>query len=157
MKVLLTKSKLKIYFCLCIILCVMNAYTQTNTMKEIIYTENAPKPIGPYSQAVETNGFVFVSGQIAIDPATNNMLNGDVKAEAEQVMKNLQAIITAAGCEMSDVIKCTIFLRDMKDFAEVNAIYGNYFKENPPARETVAVLDLPKNAKVEISAVVVSK
>ncbi|MBC8045801.1 MAG: RidA family protein [Fimbriimonadaceae bacterium] len=126
-------------------------------MKEIIYTENAPKPIGPYSQAVETNGFVFVSGQIAIDPATNNMLNGDVKAEAEQVMKNLQAIITAAGCEMSDVIKCTIFLRDMKDFAEVNAIYGNYFKENPPARETVAVLDLPKNAKVEISAVVVSK
>jgi 2-iminobutanoate/2-iminopropanoate deaminase len=124
-------------------------------MKKIIFTDKAPKPIGPYSQAVEANGVVYVSGQIAIHPATNNMLNGDVKAEAEQVMKNLQAIITAAGCFMENVVKSTIFLRDMKDFAVVNTVYGSYFAENPPARETVAVLDLPKNAKVEISVMVV--
>ncbi|MFN0274517.1 MAG: RidA family protein [Chitinophagales bacterium] len=126
-------------------------------MKKVIFTEHAPKPIGPYSQAIEANGFVYVSGQIAIDPVTNHMINGDVKAEAEQVMNNLKAIIEAAGCEMGDVVKCTIFLRDMKDFAPVNQVYGAYFTENPPARETVAVLDLPKNAKVEISAVVMNR
>ncbi|MBC8172775.1 MAG: RidA family protein [Chitinophagales bacterium] len=126
-------------------------------MKKIIYTDAAPKPIGPYSQAVEANGFIFISGQIAIDPSTGNMINGDVKTEAEQVMKNLQAIITAAGGEMNHVVKCTIFLIDMKDFAEVNMIYGKYFTADPPARETVAVSDLPKNAKVEISAIVAVK
>lgn len=126
-------------------------------MKKVIYTDDAPKPIGPYSQATEANGFIFISGQIAIDPAVNTMITGDAKAEAEQVMKNLQAIIAEAGCSMEDVLKCTIFLRDMNDFADVNAVYGSYFTEHAPARETVAVGGLPKDAKVEISAVVMRK
>jgi 2-iminobutanoate/2-iminopropanoate deaminase len=146
-----------LYICLVIFVFPFQTKAQTDSMKAGIYTDNAPKPIGPYSQAVEANGFVFISGQIAIDPATNNMLNSNVKAEAEQVMKNLQAIVHAAGCEMSDVIKCSIFLRDMNDFAVVNQVYGEYFTEHPPARETVAVLDLPKHAKVEISAVVLKR
>lgn len=126
-------------------------------MKKIIFTDKAPKPIGPYSQATEANGFIFISGQIAIDPAVSNMIQGDVKAEAEQVMKNLQAIIAEAGCSMEDVLKCTIFLRDMNDFADVNAVYGSYFTEHAPARETVAVAGLPKDARVEISAVVMRR
>lgn len=129
--------------------------TTNNVMKKVIYTPSAPAPIGPYSQAIEANGFVYVSGQIAIDPSTNELYTGsDIKVETTQVMENLKAIITAADCEMKDVVKCTIFLRDMADFAEVNAIYAEYFQEYAPARETVAVVGLPKNARVEISAVV---
>ena len=123
-------------------------------MIKIIYTQNAPEPIGPYSQAVEYNGMVFVSGQIAIDPTTSQLYAGeDIEVETRQVMENLKAIITQAGYEMSMVIKCTIFLKDMSDFANVNKVYGEYFTENPPARETVAVLGLPKGARVEIGAV----
>ena len=129
--------------------------TTNNVMKKVIYTPNAPSPIGPYSQAIEANGFVYVSGQIAIDPTTNELYTGaDIKVETTQVMENLKAIITAADCSMKDVVKCTIFLRDMVDFAEVNSVYAEYFPEYAPARETVAVVGLPKNARVEISAVV---
>jgi len=129
---------------------------QTN-MKKIIYTEHAPAPIGPYSQATEFNGFVFISGQIAIDPVTGNFATGrTVAEETRQVMENLKTIVEAGGCTMDQVMKCTIFLDDMQKFAEVNAVYGEYFKTAPPARETVAVVGLPKGAQVEISAVVVS-
>lgn len=127
-----------------------------STMKNVIFSPNAPAPIGPYSQATEAGGFVFISGQIAINPANNEMYTGgDITVETRQVMENLKAIVLQSGCEMQDVMKCTIFLRDMNDFAAVNAIYGEYFPEYAPARETVAVAGLPKNARVEISAVVV--
>lgn len=124
------------------------------TMKKVIYTPQAPAPIGPYSQATEAGGMVFISGQIAIDPANGEMYTGgDIATETRRVMENLKAIVTESGCTMQDVLKCTIFLRDMNDFAAVNAVYGEYFPEYPPARETVAVVGLPKNARVEISAV----
>lgn len=126
-----------------------------NKLKKIIYTNNAPEPIGPYSQAIEAGGFIFISGQIAMDPASGNILQTtDIKEETEQVMKNMQTIIEAAGCTMQDVVKCTIFLIDMQQFAAVNSVYGEYFQTNPPARETVQVSALPKSVNVEISAVV---
>lgn len=124
--------------------------------KTIIHTDQAPLPIGPYSQAVETSsaqGLLFVSGQIAIDPATNELIEGDVKAEAEQVMKNLAQILKKAGYTFENIVKTSIFLRDMADFAVVNEVYGAYFEANPPARETVAVVGLPKNVHVEISVI----
>lgn len=126
-------------------------------MKKIIHTDNAPQAIGPYSQATEANGLVFISGQIAIDPATGNVVEGDVSTETKQVMQNLKSITEAAGCTMQDILKCTIFLRDMNDFATVNTIYGSYFTSEPPARETVAVAGLPKNVRIEISAIVLKK
>ncbi len=124
--------------------------------KTVIHTEQAPLPIGPYSQAIETSsaqGLLFVSGQIAIDPATNELIEGDVKAEAEQVMKNLAQILKKAGYGFENIVKTSIFLRDMADFAVVNEVYGAYFKADPPARETVAVVGLPKNVRVEISVI----
>ena len=123
-------------------------------MKKIIYTDKAPAPIGPYNQAILTGNTLYTSGQIAINPLSGELVLDSIEAETVQVMENIKAIITQAGYEMSMVIKCTIFLKDMSDFANVNKVYGEYFTENPPARETVAVLGLPKGARVEISAVV---
>ncbi|MCD8740709.1 RidA family protein [Mucilaginibacter roseus] len=122
-------------------------------MKTIINTTNAPAPIGPYSQAVKANGFLFVSGQIALNPATGELVLDDVKTETKQVMENLKAILTEAGADFSSVIKTGIFLKDMNDFATVNEVYGSYFTDNFPARETVQVAALPKNVNVEISVV----
>ena len=122
-------------------------------MHTIINTENAPAPIGPYSQSVKANGFLFISGQVAIDPLTNTITATTVEEETEQVLKNLNAILTEAGMEFRNVVKTTIFLSDMSLFQTVNAIYGKYFTEYPPARETVAVKGLPKNVNVEISAI----
>jgi 2-iminobutanoate/2-iminopropanoate deaminase len=122
----------------------------------IINTTDAPAPIGPYNQAVKANGFLFISGQIAINPVTNSIDATTVEEEAEQVMKNLQAILSAAGTDFSQVVKTTIFLSDMALFQTVNEIYGRYFTANFPARETVAVLGLPKNVNVEISMIVLS-
>jgi 2-iminobutanoate/2-iminopropanoate deaminase len=121
--------------------------------KTIINTNQAPAPIGPYNQAVKANGFLFVSGQIAIDPVNNQLISGTVKEEAVQVMKNLQAILQEAGFTFDNIVKTTIFLSDMSLFAEVNEIYGSYFKGDYPARETVAVKGLPKGVNVEISVV----
>lgn len=122
-------------------------------MKEIIHTDSAPKAIGPYSQAVVHDGIVYCSGQIGLDPATMEFAGPTVDAQAEQVMRNLSAVLAAAGSGFDKVLKCTIFLADMADFATVNAIYGRYFPENPPARETVAVKTLPKGGLVEIGCV----
>lgn len=122
-------------------------------MKRIIETSLAPKPIGPYSQAVMANGFLFTSGQIAIDPSTNEYFERDVEFETHLVMKNLQAILDEVGLDFSRVVKTSIFLKDMNDFSKVNAIYSSYFTGNYPARETVQVSVLPKNARVEISMV----
>jgi 2-iminobutanoate/2-iminopropanoate deaminase len=122
-------------------------------MKKIIHTPNAPLPIGPYSQAVQTGNMLFISGQIAIDPSTNELISGDVKAEAVQVMKNLEQILKQAGYGFEHIVKTSIFLRDMADFGIVNEVYGAYFQSDFPARETVAVLGLPKNVQVEISVI----
>lgn len=123
--------------------------------KKIVYSPEAPEPIGPYSQAVMTGNLLFISGQIAIDRATGNFVNANIKDEAGQVMKNIDAILKAAGLTFANVIKSTIFLKNMNDFPVVNEVYGSYFKEAPPARETVEVSKLPKDATVEISCIAV--
>jgi 2-iminobutanoate/2-iminopropanoate deaminase len=122
-------------------------------MKKIINTPNAPAPIGPYNQAVMTGDMLFISGQVALVPGTGELVNADLTAETNQVMKNLQAILTEAGMDFSHVVKTTIFLSDMSLFAAVNEIYGSYFTSDYPARETVAVKGLPKNVNVEISMI----
>jgi len=119
--------------------------------KQVINTEKAPAPIGPYSQAVKTGNLLFISGQVAIDPATNDMVTNNIVKETQQVMKNIEAILSEAKLTFEHVIKTTIFLSDMSFFAVVNEVYGSYFKGDYPARETVAVKTLPKNANVEIS------
>lgn len=121
--------------------------------KEIISTANAPAAIGPYSQAVMVGSFVHTAGQIAIDPETSQMVEGDVTAQAEQVMKNLQAVLAAAGTGFENVVKTTIFLRYMKDFGAVNEVYGKFFGDGKPARSTVAVSALPLQALLEIEVV----
>ena len=121
--------------------------------KKIIETKQAPAPIGPYSQAVQAGNLLFVSGQVAIDPATGTVDATDIKAETIQVMKNLEAVLTEAGYQFSNVVKTTIFLSDMNLFGAVNEVYGSYFSSNFPARETVAVKGLPKNVNVEISVI----
>ncbi len=119
-------------------------------MKKVIQSENAPKPVGPYSQAIEAGNMLFCSGQIAIDPATDAVLTGDVEAQTRQVMKNIKAVLDKAGYTWNQIVKTTIFLTDMADFAKVNAIYAEAFKELPPARSTVQVSGLPKGVNVEI-------
>lgn len=123
--------------------------------KTIIKSKNAPEPIGPYSQAVQTGNMLFVSGQVALNPATGQMENADITAETTQVMKNLSSILTHAGFDFSHVVKSTIFLKDLNNFNTVNELYGDYFKIDPPARETVEVSRLPRDAKVEISVIAV--
>jgi 2-iminobutanoate/2-iminopropanoate deaminase len=123
--------------------------------KQIVKTEKAPAPIGPYNQAVKANGFLFVSGQVAFDPVTNDLIKGNIKDEAHQVMKNLQAVLDEAKLTFEHVVKTTIFLSDMALFSEVNEVYGSYFKGDYPARETVAVKTLPRNVNVEISVIAV--
>jgi 2-iminobutanoate/2-iminopropanoate deaminase len=123
--------------------------------RKIIYTDDAPEPIGPYSQAVYINGMLFVSGQVPIEPFSGALVKDGIEAETEQVMQNLKAVLQEAEMDFSNVVKCTIFLTDMLDFPKVNNIYGKYFKNNPPARETVEVAGLPKNANVEISCIAV--
>ncbi len=124
-------------------------------LKKIHETKNAPAPIGPYSQAVEANGFLFCSGQIALDPASGQVLTGGVGEQAELVMKNVGAVLEAAGLKFENVVKTTIFLTDMGDFPAVNEVYGKYFKTQPPARSTVAVAGLPKGVKVEVEVTAV--
>lgn len=122
-------------------------------MKEIVKTNKAPEPIGPYNQAVWAGDTLYMSGQIAIDPETGKLNTSNIAEETELVMKNMAAVLEAAGSDFSKVVKTSIFLSDMKLFSEVNAIYGKYFQVDPPARETVAVRTLPKNVNVEISCI----
>jgi 2-iminobutanoate/2-iminopropanoate deaminase len=120
-------------------------------MKNVINTINAPAPIGPYSQAIAVGNFVFLSGQIAINPTTNELILGDIQSETKQVMENIKSILTEAGIDFSNIVKTSIFLKDMQSFSQVNEVYGAYFKDQFPARETVQVAGLPKNVNVEIS------
>ncbi len=121
--------------------------------KKIIKTGGAPEAIGPYSQAVEAGGLVFVSGQIPIDPKSGNVLQADIKAQTRQVMENANAILSEAGCSLTHVVKVTIYLKNMADFAAMNEMYGSYFKTDPPARATVEVSRLPKDVAVEMDFV----
>ncbi len=121
--------------------------------KQIINTNNAPAPIGPYNQAVQSGNLLFVSGQIAINPETDQLVLDDIKTETHQVMKNLKGILTAAGMDFNNVLKTTIFIMNMNDFAQINEVYGSYFTSDYPARETVQVAALPKGVNVEISVI----
>jgi 2-iminobutanoate/2-iminopropanoate deaminase len=125
-------------------------------VKVRVQTENAPAAIGPYSQAIKINGFVFVSGQIPIDPRTGEFVEGGIREQTEQVLKNLAAVLEASGSSLDQIVKTTVFLADMQDFALMNEVYSSFFRENPPARATVAAAGLPRNARVEIEAVAVS-
>jgi 2-iminobutanoate/2-iminopropanoate deaminase len=120
-------------------------------MKKVINTTNAPAPIGPYSQAIAAGNFIFVSGQIPLNPVTGELVLDDIKTETQQVMENIKFILTEAGIDFSNIVKTTIFLKDMKSFPDVNEVYGGYFKDQFPARETIQVAGLPKNVNVEIS------
>ena len=122
-------------------------------MKEIISTENAPGAIGPYSQAIKTGGMIFCSGQIPIDPVTGEFVSNDVGEQTEQVLKNLDAVLKAGGSGLEQVVKTTVFLADMSDFAAMNEVYGRYFTENKPARATVQAARLPRDARVEIECI----
>ncbi|HET9784745.1 MAG TPA: RidA family protein [Terriglobales bacterium] len=121
--------------------------------RESIATKSAPAAIGPYVQAVRANGLVFCSGQIALDPATGAFSTGDVAVQTERAMENLKAVLEAAGTSLAKAVKTTVYLADMNDFGAMNAVYGKYFPENPPARSTVAVKTLPKGAQVEIDVI----
>ena len=123
--------------------------------KNVIYSANAPEPIGPYSQAIQAGNLLFVSGQIAIQKSSGNIITGNIQDETHQVMKNLGEILKAAGLDFSNIVKCTIFLTDMNNFPKVNEAYGSYFANQPPARETVEVSRLPKDVNVEISCIAV--
>jgi 2-iminobutanoate/2-iminopropanoate deaminase len=123
--------------------------------KKIIYSAQAPEPIGPYSQAVQTGNMLFISGQIAIQKSTGSMITGNIESETEQVMENMKEVLKAAGMDFTHVVKTTIFLKDMNDFPKVNEVYGRQFQQQPPARETVEVSRLPKDVNVEISCIAV--
>lgn len=122
-------------------------------MNKVIKTADAPQAIGPYSQAIEAGGFIFVSGQIPLIPATGEMVEGSVEVQAARVLENLKAILTAAGSSLENVVKATVYLADMEDFGRVNAVYGQYFEKNPPARVCVEVSRLPKGALVEMDVI----
>ena len=123
--------------------------------KEVINSPAAPEPIGPYSQAIRSNGTLYISGQIAIDQSTGMLITDNIEEETHQVMRNLNAILGEAGLAFSDIVKCSIFIKDMDQFSAINAVYATYFSENPPARETVEVVRLPKDVNVEISAIAI--
>jgi 2-iminobutanoate/2-iminopropanoate deaminase len=122
-------------------------------MREVISTKDAPQAIGPYSQAIKANGFVFVSGQVAIDPATQQVITGDVAAQTDRVLRNVSEILEAAGSGLGKVVRSTVFLKNMSDFGAMNAVYGKYFSTAPPARSTVEVARLPKDVLVEIDVI----
>ena len=122
-------------------------------MREVISTNDAPQAIGPYSQAIKANGFVFASGQVAIDPATQQVIVGDVAAQTDRVLKNVSSILKAAGTGLEKVVRSTVFLKNMSDFAAMNQVYGRYFSASPPARSTVEAARLPKDVLVEIDVI----
>jgi 2-iminobutanoate/2-iminopropanoate deaminase len=122
-------------------------------MRDVIATDQGPKAIGPYSQGIRANGFIFLSGQIPLDPATQQIVEGDIQAQTERVLKNIQGILAASGTSLEKVVKTTVFLKDMAEFAAMNEVYGKYFSANPPARSTVEVARLPKDVSVEIEVI----
>ena len=124
--------------------------------KEVVSTDTAPEAIGPYSQAVRANGLVFASGQIALEPDTGEMVQGGIQAETERILENIKAVLSAAGSSLENVVQSTVYLADMADFPAMNEVYARYFPASPPARATVAVASLPRNARVEIAVTAVA-
>ena len=122
-------------------------------MREIVTSDRGPKPIGPYSQAVKANGFIFLSGQVGLDPKTGEMIPGDIRQQTERTLENIKGILEGSGSNLHHVVKATVFLKDMNDFSAMNEVYGRYFTTMPPARSTVQVARLPKDALVEIEVV----
>lgn len=122
-------------------------------MRQAVATPNAPQAIGPYSQAVRAGNLLFVSGQVPIDPATGQIIDGDIKAQTDRVMRNLAAILDAGGASMDQVVRCTVYLADMNDFTAMNDVYGSYFSQPAPARATIQAVRLPKDARVEIDVI----
>jgi len=122
-------------------------------MKEVVLTARAPKPIGPYSQAIKSNGFLFLSGQVALDPQTNEFVGSDIRQQTERVFENIKGVLEAAGANFNHVVKTTVFLKDINDFAAMNEVYARYFAAAPPARSTVQAARLPKDALVEIEVI----
>ena len=125
-------------------------------MRDVISTNDAPKAIGPYSQAIRANGFIFLSGQTPIDPATQQLISGSIAEQTERVLRNLEAVLKQAGSSMSKVVRCGVFLKDMNDFAAMNEVYGSYFASPAPARSTVQAGRLPKDARVEIDVIAIA-
>ena len=125
-------------------------------MKKLVSTEAAPQAIGPYSQAVISQGFAFLSGQIALDPATGRLIDGDIAAQTERVIENLKAVLLASGSSLAQVVKTSVFLKDMGDFAKMNEVYSRYFSEKSPARSTVEVARLPRDVRVEIDCIAIA-
>jgi 2-iminobutanoate/2-iminopropanoate deaminase len=147
------KTKMKIiYFIICLVGFSISVNAQA---KNIIKTADAPIPIAPYSQAVKANGFIFLSGQIGINPQTKGLVSGGVEAETHQIMQNIIAVLKAAGANLNDVVNTNIYIKDVSAFSKVNAIYGTYFKNDFPARTTVGVADLPGGAEIEISVIAI--
>ena len=124
-------------------------------MRKTVATDNAPKAIGPYSQAIVHNGLAYLSGQTPLDPATGQLVEGDIAAQTTRVIENLKAVLEACGSGLASVVKTTVYLKDMGEFAKINEIYGKYFSENPPARSTVEAARLPRDARVEIDAIAI--
>jgi 2-iminobutanoate/2-iminopropanoate deaminase len=122
-------------------------------MRQAVATDQAPKAIGPYSQGIRAGGLLFVSGQVPIDPATGNLIEGDIAAQTHRVMRNLTAILEAAGTTMDAVVRCSVYLADMNDFAAMNEVYGSYFSQPAPARSTIQAVRLPKDARIEIDVI----
>ena len=122
-------------------------------MKKTVATDRAPKAIGPYSQAIIHNGLAFLSGQIPLDPSTNQLVDGDITVQTERVLQNLNGLLEACGASLGSVVKTTVFLKDMADFSKMNEVYARYFHQNPPARSTVAAAGLPRDVRIEIDAI----
>ena len=122
-------------------------------MRDVVLTDRGPKPIGPYSQAIRANGLLFISGQVALDPKTGEMTEADIRKQTERVLENVRGIVEAAGSKMNHIVKTTVFLKDMNDFGTMNEVYSGYFTSTPPARSTVQVSRLPKDALVEIEVI----
>lgn len=122
-------------------------------MKEVIYTAKAPRPVGPYSQAIKVGNFLFVSGQIPIDPSTNDVIRGDITIQTRRVLENIKVILNKAGYDLNDIVYVTVFLSDLNDFSQFNRVYAEYFKENPPARVTIEASRLPKDVRIEVSVI----
>jgi 2-iminobutanoate/2-iminopropanoate deaminase len=125
--------------------------------KEVIQTDKAPKPIGPYSQAIRAGNFIFLSGQLPIDPSTGEMVSGDIRQQTRQVLENVKGVLESQGLGMQDIVKVSIFLRDMGNFNQMNEVYATYFSSHPPARSTVEVGKFPKNADIEIEAIAINR
>ncbi len=125
--------------------------------RKVVYTEKAPKPVGPYSQAIIAGDFIFTAGQIPIDPKTNQIVQADIKEQTRQVLENLKAVLESAGATFDDVVKVTVYMKDLNEFSAMNEVYSEYFKNSPPARTTVEVSRLPRDVKIEIDLIAVKK